>query len=198
MNALSDEAKEGPRLFTLTRVERNRLVSKEYISRQYRLTLWCEHARLPIHIIDGDKTRSKGVYTIDESREWFTNLAKHIKNVSQMLSVALPVAASGVKLALDSQAYGLIEKELELTMSTTQNVLAVGKTAEDGLMSSNFPDNIDEDNIDPMRVEGAALRELHVILQKEDETKHYGGLVRVNNNQGKFLWVHAKFRREYN
>ena len=197
MNALADEAKEGPRLFTLTRVHRNQRVSKEYITRQYRLTLWCEHARLPIYFIEGDETRSAGVYTIDVSREWFAKAAKHIKNVSQVLSVALPVAASGIKLALDSQAYGIIEQELELTMSTTQNVLAVGKTAENGLMSSDLHNYTNENDTNLLHAEGAALRELHTLLKQRDPSENYGGLTRVMNNQGKFLWVHPNFRGEY-
>ncbi|MEM6429588.1 MAG: COR domain-containing protein [Deinococcota bacterium] len=197
MNALADEAKEGPRLFTLTRVHRNKRDSKEYISRQYRLTLWCEHARLPIHIIEQDEARRKGVYDIDVSREWFAKAAKHIKNVSQVLSVALPVAASGIKLALDSQAYGIIEQELDLTMSTTKNILAVGKTADNELMSSNLPDYAHEDDLEPLDAEGAALRELHVLLKQQDSSERYGGLVRVMDNQGKFLWVHPKFAGEY-
>ncbi|MEM7738908.1 MAG: hypothetical protein AAF267_24335, partial [Deinococcota bacterium] len=91
----------------------------------------------------------------------------------------------------------MIEQEFKLTMSTTQNVLAVGKTAGNGLMSSNLPSYIDETDPDPTRAEGAALRELHDMLKQLDTSENYGGLVRVMDNQGKFLWVHPQFVGEY-
>lgn len=197
MNALADEAKNGPRLFSIVPIQAKAFNPKKLTTDYYRLTLYCEHSRLPLYMIDREHDNGRGVYEIELTKEWFIKATKYISTVAQVLSIASPVVGSGIQLALKDSDFKMIEQEFKLTMSTTQNVLAVGKTAEDGLMSSDLPNSIDENDPDPLRAEGAALRELHGILQKEDTSANYGGLVRVMDNQGKFLWVHPQFEGEY-
>ncbi|HNO95436.1 MAG TPA: COR domain-containing protein, partial [Anaerolineales bacterium] len=48
MQALADEAKEGPRLFSLVPIERDRFDPRNWVTTRFRLTLWCEHSRLPL------------------------------------------------------------------------------------------------------------------------------------------------------
>jgi len=48
---------------------------------------------------------------------------------------------------------------------------------------------------DPVRADGALLRELHVILRQQDPG--FGGLARVQDRRGRFLWVHPQYRSKY-
>src|ERR1035441_10408703 len=48
MQALTDEAKEGPRLFSFEPVETDFFDRPGWMSEKLRLTLWCEHSRLPL------------------------------------------------------------------------------------------------------------------------------------------------------
>jgi len=48
---------------------------------------------------------------------------------------------------------------------------------------------------DSTRAQAGVLRELHAILKKKDPG--FGGLVRVQNNRGEYLWVHENFKDEY-
>ena len=45
MAALTDEAKEGPRLFSLTPIERSNFNPKKWAKTEFQLTLWCEHSK---------------------------------------------------------------------------------------------------------------------------------------------------------
>jgi len=46
MRSRCDEAKEGPRLFSLQPVDAGFFDRPAWISQTFRLTLWCEHSRL--------------------------------------------------------------------------------------------------------------------------------------------------------
>ena len=41
------------------------------------------------------------------------------------------------------------------------------------------------------------FRQLHAFLDEKDPNKEYGGLVRVPNKSGGFVWVHPQFVNEY-
>src|SRR5208283_183271 len=47
LQVFTDEAKEGPRLFSLEPVDMSNFNPKKWVREKFRLTLWCEHARLP-------------------------------------------------------------------------------------------------------------------------------------------------------
>jgi Leucine-rich repeat (LRR) protein len=57
MQALTDPAKDGPRLFSFEPVEPGFWDKPKWIAEQFRLTLWCEHARLPLPELTGDAPR---------------------------------------------------------------------------------------------------------------------------------------------
>ena len=99
MTALSDPAKDGPRLFSFAPVKpnwRRWFNPKNWTSEEFRLALWCEHSRLPLPLLNQDK--NKGVYTLRLTRDWVKKAAPVLKFLSTTLSLALPVAASGTKL----------------------------------------------------------------------------------------------------
>ena len=57
---LGDPAQEGPRLFSLTPVAPGFWDKPNWVGQKMRLTLWCEHSRLPLPVLDGDGNGQEG------------------------------------------------------------------------------------------------------------------------------------------
>ncbi|MDT4896692.1 MAG: hypothetical protein QOH25_1769 [Acidobacteriota bacterium] len=191
MQTLTDEAKEGPRLFSFQPVEPGFFGMSNWINQKFRLTLWCEHSRLPLPALNGEKDR-RGVYDLNLPREWFVKAAPFFKVLTTTLSLVLPVASSATKLLMDETAYKRIEKELDLGQKSIESVLKGGEALGSWLGRSDAPDL---EHGEAIRAQGAILRELHALLKKQDPS--FGGLVRVQNKRQEFLWVHSQFEKEY-
>ncbi|MFZ5912482.1 MAG: COR domain-containing protein [Chloroflexota bacterium] len=191
LQVLTDEAKEGPRLFSFFPVDRSAFNPKTWIREKFRLVLWCEHSRLPLPVLNhGDM--KKGVYDLELDREWFKKSAPYLKFLTGTLGMVLPVASSAVKFALDETAYKLIEEQLDFGTSIID--AAIGETTKIG----DFLGAADSTSLEhgiATRADGSALRELHALLKAKDPG--FGGLVRVMNKRQEFLWVHEKFAGEY-
>jgi hypothetical protein len=191
LQVLTDEAKEGPRLFSFFPVDRSAFNPKTWIREKFRLVLWCEHSRLPLPVLNNGDMK-KGVYDLELDREWFKKSAPYLKFLTGTLGMVLPVASSAVKLALDETAYKLIEEQLDFGISIIDS--ALGETAK----ISDFLGTADSSTLEhgiATRADGSTLRELHALLKAKD--LGYGGLVRVMNKRQEFLWVHEKFAGEY-
>lgn len=191
MQALSDEAKEGPRLFSLVPVDRSNFNPKQWTSAKFRLTLWCEHSKLPLPSLNG-KDSKKGVYEIELTREWFKKAAPFLKVLTGTLSLVLPVASAGIKLALDDSAYKAIEEQLDFGKDIIDASLDASETVG-GWLGGN--DSTALEHGEAIRAQGATLRELHSLLRAKDPG--FGDLVRVMNKRQEFLWVHPQFEKEY-
>lgn len=191
MQALTDEAKEGPRLFSLVPIERTAFNPKQWTSEKFRLTLWCEHSRLPLPVLNGEKDKH-GVYELELTREWVKKAAPFLKVLTGTLSLVLPVASSAVKLALDDNAYKQIEEDLDFGQNVIEATLGGGEKIGDWLGSG---DASDLEHGEAIRARGSVLRELHALLKEKGPG--FGGLVRVQNKRQEFLWVHEQFEKEY-
>ncbi|MCK6558444.1 leucine-rich repeat domain-containing protein [candidate division KSB1 bacterium] len=191
MQALTDEAKEGPRLFSLVPVDRTNFNPREWTSAKFRLTLWCEHSRLPLPSLDG-KDSKKGIVEIELTRRWFKKAAPFLKVLTGTLSLVLPVAASGVKLAMDDTAYEAIDEQLDFGKDVIDASLEGSEKISDWLSGS---ESTALEHGEAIRAQGATLRELHALLKAKDPG--FGGLVRVMNKRQEFLWVHPQFEGEY-
>jgi C-terminal of Roc, COR, domain/Ras of Complex, Roc, domain of DAPkinase/Leucine rich repeat len=191
MRTLVDEAKDGPRLFSLEPVDSGFLGKPRWISETFRLVLWCEHSRLPLPVLndEGDK---RGIYEMSLPREWVVRAAPFLSLLSGALSLMLPVAASATKLMLNEASYKGIEKQLDFGQRSLDSFLKGGEKAGIWLGQNDSPDL---EQSDVTRAQGAALRQLHVWLKEKDPS--FGGLVRVQNRRQEFLWVHPKFESEY-
>lgn len=192
MQAYTDEAKDGPRLFSFHPVEPGFFDKPKWISAKFELTLWCEHSRLPLHSINGNHDRT-GVYELSIPRDWFVKAAPFLKILAGTLSAVLPVASTATKLIMDDQVYKQIEKELEFGQKSLQSAVKIGESAGEWLASHDAL-NL-EGNNKVVRGDGAILRQLHSWLKEKDPG--FGGLVRVQNKRQEFLWVHPKFESEY-
>lgn len=191
MQALTDEAKEGPRLFSFVPVDRSNFNPREWMRANFCLTLWCEHSRLPLPSLNG-KDSKKGVYKIELTREWFKKAAPYLKLLTGTLSLVLPVASSAVKLTLDETAYKAIEEQLDFGKQVIAGTIGEGAKIGEYMGGT---DTTTLEHGEAIRAQGATLRELHALLKAKDPG--FGGLLRVRNKRQEFLWVHPQFEKEY-
>ena len=192
MQAFTDEAKEGPRLFSLIPVIRANFNPKEWVSTKFKLTLWCEHSRVPLPILNGNDNK-KGIYEIEMTREWFKKASPFLKLLNGTLSFVLPIAISGLKLALDEASYKVIEEQLDFS----KNVIDASLEGSDKVISWSYTNDLSSlEYGEAIRAQGAILRELHSVLKTKDPT--FGGLIRVQNKRQEFIWVHEQFAGDTN
>jgi hypothetical protein len=195
MNALTDPAKDGPRLFSFEPVDPGFWDKPKWIAEKFRLTLWCEHSRLPLthpELNGGEKT--KGVYTVELTRDWIKRSAPFLKVLSSTLSLVLPIAASATTLAMEATAYTAIENQLDFGKTCAESFLDAGQQVGDWLSSG---DDTELKSGREILAQGAMLRELHALLKAKDSANRFGDLIRVQNKRREFLWVHPQFEKEY-
>ncbi|MGB8169836.1 MAG: COR domain-containing protein [Chthoniobacteraceae bacterium] len=192
LQVLTDEAKDGPRLFTLVPEDPKFFDLPNWMSQKFRLTLYCENSRLPLPLFDkGDKKH--GTYVFDIQREWLVTVAPYLKLLAGTLSLVVPVASALAKLEIDDKAYEKIAKQLELGQKTAESLIKGGEKFITKLDEDDGPD-LSASNV-PTRAHGAVLRQLHALLKEKDPG--FGGLVRVQNKRQEFLWVHPIFEDQY-
>jgi Leucine-rich repeat (LRR) protein/GTPase SAR1 family protein len=190
LQVLTDEAKEGPRLFSLFPLERSNFNPKNWIRAQFRFVLWCEHSRLPLPVLNGLDSE-KGVYDLELDREWFKKAAPYLKLLTGTLSLVLPVASSTLKV-VDNATFKTMEDQLGLAKSFIDGIAGENKAINEFIGEA---DSTKLEHGVAIHAENASLRELHALLKAKDPS--FGGLVRVMNKRQEFLWVHEKFAGEY-
>lgn len=190
MQMLTDEAKDGPRLFSFKPLDPGFFDRPKWVSEKFQLTLWCEHSRKPLPALNNGN--QQGVYELELNREWFTKAVPYFKLLTGTLSLVIPVAASTTQFMLDDATYKGIQEELDLGQ----------KSLEFGIKSSDIAvdwqtkrESAEFQEGEAIRAQGAMLRELHGFLKEKDPS--FGGLVQVQNKRREFLWVHPKFVDEY-
>jgi len=190
LQVLTDEAKEGPRLFSLFPLDGNKFNPQTWVREKFRLVLWCEHSRLPLPV-HNNWDMNKGVYDFELDREWFKRAIPFLKFMTGTLSLVLPIMSSTLKV-VDDTAF----KKLENDISLGKNVIDFFSGEGTALKKVMGPaDTTNLENGVGIRAENATLRELHALLKAKDPG--FGGLVRVMNKRQEFLWVHEKFAGEY-
>lgn len=191
LQLFTDEAKEGPRLFSFKPIDPGFFDRPKWISEQFQLTLWCEHSRQPLPRLNADAPR-KGIYQLSLTRAWLTEAAPYLKFMMTTIGLVLPVAGAATKVILDDKAYKRIEDELNLGEKSLDSLLQGNEKTIDWLSQSNDPKF---EQGEAIRAQGSLLRQLHSFLDEEDPS--FGGLVRVQNRRREFLWVHPQFVGEY-
>ena len=190
IRTIIDEAKEGPRLFSFEPLEPGFWDKPKWLSTKLRVTLWCEHSRLPLPALNG-KDDKRGVYEVTVPRDWVVKSAPFLKMLSTTLSLVLPVASSALKVTMDKTLYEGIEKQLGLGEKCLDAVLKGYEKSADWLAKDDAPD-VEQGPVRAAR--GAVLRQLQVWLKEKDPA--FGGLIRVQNKRQEFLWVHPQFEGE--
>ncbi|HEX3052218.1 MAG TPA: COR domain-containing protein [Aggregatilineaceae bacterium] len=198
IQVMTDGAKEGPRLFSLVPVDRRRFNLRKWTSAQFRFTLWCEHSRLPLPILNGEGN-TQGVYDIEIPRVWFKKIAPYLKLMFSALNLVLPIAASGIKVTMDQRAYESVANQLDFGKEIADAALDSGEKLTDWLREGavgqvHFEKVIFEES-KTIKAYNPILREFHALLRERDPG--FGGLIRVMNKRQEFLWVHPQFASEY-
>lgn len=190
MQMLTDEAKDGPRLFSFKPLDPGFFDRPTWVSEKFQLTLWCEHSRQPLPTLNNGN--QQGVYELELNREWFTKAVPYFKLLTGTLSLVLPVAASTTQFMLDDSTYKGIQEELDLGQKSLQFGI---KSSDITVDWQTKRDSAEFEQGDAIRAQGAMLRELHGFLKEKDPS--FGGLVQVQNKRREFLWVHPQFVDEY-
>ena len=191
LESLTSEARNGPRLFSLVPEEPAFWDRPKWLSAKFRLTLWCEHSRLPLPLLNGADS-TDGVYTLNLPSDWFVNALPFLKTVVGTLNIVLPVAFSAAKLDLDEAFYDRFAKELDLARKSFKAGLQTTEKGADWVMEGESPKDFERGR--GVESHGASLRKLHQLLRQEDVG--FGGLERVRNKRHEFLWVHPQFVAE--
>ena len=184
LRAVTSEAADCPRLFTLQMQEdpnrrRGRLWEYHYI-----LTLWCEHP-------DSWHACESGTYVIDEPREWLRHVAPYVRLIVKTLHTVLPIAGVVAGMVFDSQVYRDIEHSIDSTRLIVDN-LPIGKDWR-GLDQIELP--LADNGL--TLSEASGLRAFRKTLFELDPYQRFGGLRRVQGASGDFLWVCNRHYREY-
>lgn len=176
LKAVGTEIGDCPRLFTLTYERRKGVmrVLKPNWNCLY-LTLWCEH---PAHW----HPLSEVTYTFDEPRKWLQSIAPYVAFVFRTLKLVVPLAGAIVSVSLSEEELKHRKAEIDLM-----------KTVVDKLPELRDYQQYDRDELDDSAAlgpaEGPALRALRVLLYERDQKREFGGLRRVMDASGEFLWV---------
>ena len=139
MRTLVDEGRAGPRLFSLEPVEPSFWERPKWVSAKFRVTLWCEHSRLPLPALNG-KGSKQGMYDLTLPREWLVQSAPFLKSLTGILGLVIPVVSSATKLVLDDGVYKGIEKQLDLGQKTFAAVLKAWEQLGGWLGRSDAPE----------------------------------------------------------
>lgn len=184
-----DEARNGPRLFSLIPADIGFRKNLSWTTQKFYLTLWCEHSRKPLPVLWG---ASRGGYKITVPRKWVEKHGPTLQTVTRTLSVMLPVVAATAKIAIPDNTYQSIEKGLDFG----KELFGAALTGGEALANISGDDTVaDAKHGVAQQAHNAMLRELHALLQKRDPS--FGGLVRVQNKRREFMWVHPQFEDEY-
>lgn len=194
MAMLLDEGKEGPRLFSLEAMEPGFWDRPDWISTNVRLTLWCEHCRLPLPALN-PPGETRGVYLLSVPRDWLAKASPFLKLLSTTLSLVLPVAASTTELLLDEATTKGLEDQLALGKSSLDSLLKGSEQAGAWLARRDGPGLEWGEAREARMAQGAELRQLQAWLKAKDPG--FGGLVRVLDKQRRFRWVHPRFQDQY-
>jgi GTPase SAR1 family protein len=183
MRGLADEAKNGPRLFTMRPLPRT--INKPQVTHvAVQVTLYCEYSRQPVAVLDGDP--KSGVFEIDVPRSWWTRAEPWLRRTGWVLSFLTPISGAALRLGTSEEGWNAIEDPerfaSEIANTAAAGLKALGSGAESG------ESVLREDPIAP--VDGALLREFHQLLK--DNLVGFGDLRLVLSNSG-WLWVHRSF-----
>jgi hypothetical protein len=184
---LDDEARDGPRLFSLQTVDSS-LRHPGLTKQTVRLTLWCEHSRLPIHILNAGKPPT-GIYDIEVPRDWLIKAAPWIRAISVVVRSLLPISLAEIKLELSDTQWKAVGEQLELADKSLAALAGAGA----GIETQDGPGQRVADTPPgetARRAEGALLRTLHTYLKDKDPS--FAGLERVRHHD-RYLWVHPSF-----
>jgi internalin A len=183
LRAVSAEVTDCPTLVSLTENGQGLGRKLRFHQRHYRLTLWCEH---PGHW----HRWPDASYDIDPPTEWFAKVSPYLKLIFKTLQILVPLAGSIAVASLPADQIESANAHLDLM-----------RTVIDDLPSESHDPLGEADLGEPderrRRAEGEALRAIRAIVFDKDTLRAFGGLRRVQDPAGDFLWVCKNHYPEY-
>jgi internalin A len=178
MRAIADEAKHGPRLFTIEPLdEGGKLAARRLVSTRLRLQLWCEAEGCQHRVFD----KGVGVYEFNKPHEWVQKVVPYANFCLGLLKTALPVAAPAVNIffgpstATKWEIDNHLEVMKELSKRLPAGISAPEKpTSRPGLLTE---------------VERSGLLAMHALLRELDPNQEKLGLTRVPTYTGDYRWL---------
>jgi GTPase SAR1 family protein len=180
LKVLSTEVTDCPRFFTLASVTTTGWSWATFWKGRYRLTLWCEHP-------GRWHPCSEASYELSQPKEWLRTVAPYAALVTKTLRLAVPVAGAVAGVIWSEEDLKGVKDEIQLMTTLVQTLPEVDEEREIGIRSSP----------ELTSAEGAGLRALRSLLFEKDRSKSFGGLRRVQDPSGDFVWICPKHYPEY-
>ncbi len=176
MNAIADEAKNGPRLFTFR--ERDAGFSlKQLVARPLAIQLWCEAEGCQHPIFE----TGKGLYRVDMPHKLFVQIAPYANFALKVLATVAPIAAPAINACFgrDTTKTWDIDRQLDLAKAIVGKLPAKIETSDRGMTPGKVLS-------EPER---SGILLLHRFLNEVDPTQAKLGLHRVATYTGDFRWL---------
>jgi internalin A len=176
LRQLSDlhEQSDCPRIFRLEPIDVSAWRPAHWLEHSYRLTLYCEH---PEHEHPWDDAS----YTISGSQDWLRKVAPYIGYIGKAVRYGVPIIGSGVGIFLgDAAAIGSGDADF------ASKIAAISPTKVETQQKGYLPPPRGTERLD-----GAAFFEFRHMLMRltSDRSPKFGGLRRVRDPAGRYLWV---------
>src|SRR6266571_3264114 len=177
---------ERPNTFFLISGENKPFDPKNWVSRDYRLYLVCQHPSCPHQMGDS--------YQLRKSKEWWITVGPWLNHLINFLKFAVPmgkavgVVVEAVDILPDIKQ---IQTNIDLLEQITQDLPDVA--SYDSMKDMNEPTLTDQ----YQRTVGPALRALHNFLNEVDPSQLWGGLDKIVTPDGNILWLCDKHRQQY-
>jgi hypothetical protein len=180
LRMLSTEVADCPRLFTLAPGDHERKRGHFWQQDPYLLTLWCEH---PGH----EHPCPKATYEVVRPKQWLSDVSPYVRLVVKTLHLVVPLAGAAAGLVLSEEQLKALEHSIKFTETLMETLPEPRQSKNDPAFDVNFGSS----------AEGLGLRTLRTFLMAEDPVQSFGGLRRVPNPWGDFLWICPEHYREY-
>ncbi len=179
MQAIANEAKEGPRLFTIERVESKRsLTHPRLTADRYRLRLWCEAQDCQHPVTEANE--GPGVYEFDATAEWFQQVVPYANFIAGVLKTVLPIVAPAVNVYFGPKTIddSVWNDRIDL-MKELADVMPKFRVDD--------PDRVRQGVIS--EAERSGILALHAFLREHDPHQERLGLNRIPTYTGDYLWL---------
>jgi internalin A len=177
---------ECPNTFYLILGENKPFDPKNWVSRDYRLCLVCQHSPGPHRVGDA--------YHLRKSKEWWTTVGPWLNHLINFLKFAVPmgkavgVVVEAVDILPDIKQ---IQANIDLLEQITQDLPEFA--SYDSMKDVNEQTQTDQ----YQRTVGPALRALRTFLIEADPGQIWGGLYKTPTPDGNILWLCDKHHEQY-
>ena len=175
MRAIADEAKHGPRLFTLR--SDPKYSPKELFIKPMQVQLWCEAEGCQHPVLES----GKGVYQLTQPQKWVQAIAPYANFALKVLTTVAPLASPAVDLFFKGTK---IQKEnIDKNLGMANAILDAFPEEIKGSQHSEFKGGLLSEP------ERSGILALHQLIREQDPTHAKLGLHRVTTYTGDYRWL---------